>query len=157
MSTSPPLNIVVAEDNLSDVTLVGLALLDAGLNRSLRILPDGEQAMAFVESLDQDSTLPAIDLLLLDLNLPKLDGEEILKRLRATSRGAQTPVLVMTGSSAPRDFERVHRHGGVHFFRKPFGFAEYMRLGGIVKEILFSQESVRGENSGYSLDLGELA
>ncbi len=154
MSTSRPLNIVVAEDNQPDVTLVGLALMNAGLNRSLRILSDGEQAMAFVESLDRDSSLPAIDLLLLDLNLPKMDGEEILKRLRSTSRNAQTPVVVMTGSNEARDYERLRRHGGVHFFRKPFSLAEYMHLGGIVREILFPKKGVRRETPGKSLNLG---
>lgn len=155
-STSLPLNIVLAEDNPRNVTLVDLALTRAGLNSTLHILCDGEQAMAFIESLGQDPRLPAIDLVLLDLNLPKLDGEEVLKRLRATGRSAQTPVVVMTGSGAARDYERVRRHGGVHYFHKPFSLAEYMSLGGIVRDILFPKKDVRGETSGNSVVLGEI-
>lgn len=154
-STSLPLNIVLAEDNPPDVTLVDLALRRADLNSTLRILCDGEQATAFIESLGRDPRLPAIDLVLLDLNLPKLDGEEVLKRLRATRRSAQTPVVVMTGSGAARDYERVCRHGGVHYFRKPFSLAEYMSLGGIVRDILFPKKDVRREISAESLKAGD--
>jgi CheY-like chemotaxis protein len=142
--TCPPLKIVLAEDNPHDVTLVRLALSDAGLNFDLSVLADGEQAISFIESLDQDSKQPMIDLLLLDLNLPKRGGEEILKRLRSTERIAQTPVIVMTGSHAERGYETAQKNAAIHYFSKPLNLAEYRRLGTLVRDF-FSQKGIRSE------------
>ena len=131
-----PLHLALAEDNPDDVLLVRMALRDAGLNCTLHVFHDGEQAISFFETLDRHSTQPSIDLLLLDLHLPKRDGEEILKRLRSTERSAQTPVVVMTSSSAPHDYEKAQKNAAVYYFEKPSSAAEYMRLGGIVREVL---------------------
>jgi CheY-like chemotaxis protein len=141
VSTCPPLKIVLAEDNPHDVILVRMALSDAGLNFDLTVLADGEQAIRFLDRLDQDPRQPMIDLLLLDLNLPKWDGEEILKRLRSTERIAQTPVIVMTGSPAPRASETAQKNAAVHYFHKPLNLAAYMRLGTLVRDFFSSQKS----------------
>ena len=141
---SMPLNIVVAEDNPHDVTFVRMALEEAGLDCELRVLGDGEAALTYIESLEKDSGRQVIDLLLLDLNLPKRDGEEVLKRLRSTERIAQTPVIVMTGSEETKAYESAQNNAAVHYFRKPSNFAEYMRLGTIVRELVFSRNSACG-------------
>jgi CheY-like chemotaxis protein len=147
VSTSVSLNIVIAEDNPHDVLFVRMALQDAGLDCDLRVLKDGDQAIQFIESTDRDRNQPPIDLLLLDLSLPKRDGEEILKRLRATERIAQTPVIVMTGSDAPQGYESAQKNAAVEYFRKPSDFAKYMRLGVIVRDLLSARTSASGAAS----------
>ena len=150
-----PVQIVIAEDNPADVKLVHMALRDAGLNCSLRIVGDGAQAIALIETLDADSKAAPIDLLLLDMHLPKYDGEDVLKRLRSTdlnlpkkngedvlrrlrssAKCGRTLVLVVTSSDSARDREPVAALGIAGYFKKPSEYAEFMKLGSIVKRLL---------------------
>jgi CheY-like chemotaxis protein len=124
------MEITLIEDSPGDTMLVRLALSEAGLNCGLRVIEDGEQAIIFLESLSP------IDLVLVDMNLPKRSGEEILTRLRSIECYAQTPVIVMTGSDAPSDRERMEKHALLTYFRKPSSLAEFMQLGSIVREAL---------------------
>ena len=135
------MQIVLAEDNSADVMLVRLALESAGIHCDLHILDDGEKAIAFIEELDASPQSRPVDLLLLDMHLPKRDGDEILKRLRSADHYAQTPVIVMTASDAPRDHDQAKKHAAMHYFRKPSNLAEYMQLGIIVRDLLNSQPS----------------
>ena len=146
---SSSLRIALAEDNPHDVTLVRMALKGAGLEFDLNVLPDGDQAISFIETLDRDFRGPAIDLLLLDLHLPKRDGEEILKHLRSTERIAQTPVIVMTGSQDPESYETAARNAALHYFRKPSCVAEYMRLGPLVLDFFLSRKSDSNEKPPF--------
>jgi CheY-like chemotaxis protein len=74
--------------------------------------------------------------LLLDLHLPKRDGEEVLRRLRASERCGQTPVVILTSSDSPIDRETAERNAALHYFRKPSTLEQYMRLGDVVKDII---------------------
>ena len=94
--------ILIAEDNPADVALVREALKIHDINCVLHVLRDGEQALALLDSLDRDPKTPRVDLLILDMHLPKHDGEDVLKRLRSTEHYAQTPVIVMTSQSSSR-------------------------------------------------------
>jgi CheY-like chemotaxis protein len=135
-----PFQILLAEDSAADVSLVRIALLDNGLNHVLHVARDGAEAIAFIEKADSDRTAPGPDLLLLDMHLPKYNGEEILKRLRSTELYAETPVVVMTSSDAPQDRERAQRHAARCYFHKPSRLDEFMRLGVIVRDILTGEE-----------------
>jgi two-component system, chemotaxis family, response regulator Rcp1 len=142
---------------IRDVILVRMARKDAGLNCKSRVLAEGEEALAFIGRLDQDFSQPVIDLPLMDLNSPKPDGEEILMRLRSTERIAQTPVIVVTGSYAPRAYESAQKNAALHYFRKPVNFAEYMLVGMIIRDLLdllLSRKSVRSEISDFRLKEG---
>src|SRR5215831_10919455 len=132
----PLFQIVVAEDNPADVTLVRMALREAGLTCAVTVVDDGEKAISLIEQLDEDSSAPAIDLLLLDLHLPKREGADILSRLRSTERNAQTPVIVMTASDAPKDHETAQKYAAIHYFRKPNSLGEFMQLGAIARGVL---------------------
>ena len=94
--------ILLAEDSAADIGIVRIALRDQNLDHILHVARDGEEAIAFIENADNDAKSPGPDLLLLDMHLPKYDGEAILKRLRSTERYAQTPVVVMTSFGRPR-------------------------------------------------------
>ena len=127
------MHIVLAEDNPADVLLVREALREHGIDHSLHVIDDGDAALAFIDHLDANSTARCPDLLLLDLHLPKRNGGEILRYLRASERCAQTPVVVLTSSESPRDQENAERHAAVHYFVKPSRLGKFMELGTIVK------------------------
>jgi len=134
-----PLQIVLAEDNPADVMLVRLALKEAEVHCELHVMDDGDKAFAFITALDADPQSAPIDLLLLDMHLPKRDGEEIVEWLRSTRHHAQTPVIFMTGSDAERDHDQAKKHAVLHYFRKPSDFAEFMELGVIIRNLLVAQ------------------
>jgi CheY-like chemotaxis protein len=128
--------ILLAEDNPADILLVREALADRAIAYQLQVVSDGEKAVEFIARIDRDSTLFCPKLLLLDLHLPKRDGEEILRCLRSSERCGLTPVVVMTSSDAPRHMEMAAKNAALHYFRKPTSLEEFMKLGDVVKEII---------------------
>jgi CheY-like chemotaxis protein len=115
---------------------VRAALREHRIECELHVISDGEEALSFIDSLDLDSTIPCPDLLLLDLYLPKRDGNEILSHLRASERCAQTPVVVLTSSDAPSDHENADKNAAIHYFRKPSSLGKFMELGIIIKAVI---------------------
>jgi CheY-like chemotaxis protein len=128
--------ILLAEDNPADVQLVREALEDRAVTCRLRVAADGDQAIKFIEQVDRDSTVSCPKLLLLDLHLPGHDGEAILRRLRASERCGQTPVVILTSSDSPRDREKAAANAALHYFRKPATLEQFLQLGDIVANIL---------------------
>ena len=133
---SQPFEILIAEDNPADVALVREALKMHDINCVLHVLRDGEQALALLDSLDRDPKLPRVDLLMLDMHLPKHDGEEILKRLRSTEHYAQTPVIVMTSYPSNLIEANATKHAAMFYFRKPSTLDELSELGSMVRNVL---------------------
>ena len=131
-----PTQIVLAEDNATDVLMVREVLNRHNIHCDLKVLEDGDEALAFIDKLDLDSESPCPDLLLLDLHLPKRDGEEVLRYLRGSERCAQTPVVVLTSSDSPHDRESAEKNAALHYFRKPITVNQFMALGLIVKEVI---------------------
>jgi chemotaxis family two-component system response regulator Rcp1 len=143
--------ILLAEDNEGDVYLAKLALQDHGLNQDVHVLADGETALSFVERLEWDNNVPSVALMLLDLHLPKRDGLEVLRRLRAGKRGARIPVVVLTSSDSPADRESAEEYESVCFFRKPSSLDEFLLLGAVAKNLIDSRaEDVRGASAAMS-------
>lgn len=145
---TPTFEILLAEDNAADVMLVRTALAEQQIDCALHVMKDGAQAIAFIEKIDADRRQRPLDLLLLDMHLPKHDGEDILKRLRSTERNAQTPVIVMTASDSPRDKEKAQKHAALHYFKKPSDLSEFMQLGDIIRDILAATKSRGPSASG---------
>ena len=137
MAAEPPL-IFLIEDNEADVHLVRASLDEHGVAHQLRVMKDGEQAARFIDRIDTDQSarqrLPA--LIILDLNLPKRDGREVLKHLRASPRCAEVPVIVVTSSDSPADRDATAALGARAYFRKPSQLEEFMRLGSLIKELI---------------------
>lgn len=129
----------MAEDNLPDALLVREAVRAEKLPLEIHVASDGEQAIAFIARADADPDAPCPHLLLLDLNLPKKNGFEVLKRLRASEKCKDIPVLIMTSSDAPEDRQRAAELGA-GYFRKPGSYEAFLKLGGVLKELL----TVRG-------------
>lgn len=134
--TCAPCHILLAEDNPADVGLVREVLREHKVHCDLRVICDGEQMLSFIDRLDRESDLPCPDLLLLDLHLPKRDGNDVLRYLRASERCARTPVVVFTSSDSPSDHESAERHAVIHYFRKPSSLVQFLQLGTIIIDVI---------------------
>jgi len=99
------------------------------------VASDGEKAIEFIARAERDPDAPAPHLLLLDINLPKLDGFEVLKRLRASGKYKGIPVLVISSSDSPSDRSQAAELGA-RYFRKPPNYDEFLKLGGVLKQML---------------------
>lgn len=128
--------ILLVEDDLGDAELVREILREHQINCSLRVVHDGAQAIAFLNAIDTDPKAPALDLILLDMGLPKRDGGAVLKRLRSTERYAQTPVIVISGLATSAVEEAATRNAAIMYFKKPSTLDEFMKLGSIVRRVL---------------------
>jgi two-component system response regulator len=131
-----PWHILIVEDNKSDVFLIQRALNKSGIEAQIHVADDGEKAFSFFEEADGAATAPCPDLVMLDINLPRYKGEDILRKLRASSRCRNALVLVVTSSDSIRDRERMEALGANEYFRKPSDFSEFMKLGHIVRDLL---------------------
>lgn len=90
--------------------------------------------MAFIDRAENDDDAP--QLLLLDLNLPKKSGVEILERVRRSPKCGHIPVIIVTSSNSPQDQAQIMRLGATRYFRKPMNYEQFMKVGDIVKEVL---------------------
>src|SRR6185295_15514564 len=120
--------IILVEDAKPDVMLAREALKRGGLDFELSVLNDGEKAVELIDRLDNDQSAPIPDLVLLDLNLPKKSGLQVLERIRNSHRCSQIPVVVVTSSDSPRDRDQVTHLGATRYFQKPSNLDDLMKL-----------------------------
>lgn len=134
--------ILVIEDNAADVHLLELALKKAGLNFKLVVLEDGAEAMAFIRREDKYAKIPIPDLAILDLNLPRTSGMEVLAALRRSAL-ASVPVAIVTSSSAPQERMKAQALHVERFITKPPDLEDFLQMGTTLKEVLLgSQDSL---------------
>jgi CheY-like chemotaxis protein len=134
--SSPRFHIILVEDAEPDVLLVREALEQSGLKFELRVFEDGEQGVDFVETVDRDETVARPHLFLLDLNLPKKTGGQILERVRQSPRCGRIPVVILTSSDSHRDKAQAADLNATGYFRKPSRLDEFMKLGPYVRDLL---------------------
>ena len=124
--------ILLVEDNPDDEELTRLALSESGVSGSLVVARDGAAALDYLArpagpapgaGPGKDSALP--QLVLLDLKLPKVDGLEVLRRLRADARTALLPVVILTSSDEEQDLLSGYRLGANSYVRKPVDFSKF--------------------------------
>ncbi len=127
--------VLLVEDNPADANLVEEALAEAHVECGLQILGDGTKALEFLARIEQEGS-PCPDLVLLDLNLPRLSGEEVLRRVRASSKCGCMKVLIITSSNAAGDRQRVMQLGATDYFRKPSSLEQFLELGPKVRQML---------------------
>lgn len=138
--------ILLAEDNPADVYLIREALREHDVAFTLQVAEDGKDVLAFLSG--ESSTLPpgVPKLIILDLNLPRHDGIEILQRVRATTRLSGVPVVVLTSSDSPRDRLIATELGATRYLRKPSSLEQFLQLGAVFKELLSSPPSPNKES-----------
>lgn len=127
---------MLIEDSPIDVFLVKAAIAAHGLDIELHVLENGEQATGFIARIESDDSAACPDLFLLDLNLPRTSGFEVLSRLRRSKRCASVPVLVVTSSDADKDRAESAALGATSYFRKPSGYEAFLKIGEVIREML---------------------
>lgn len=132
--SAPKFQILVVEDNVADVFLIRTMLEEADLSFELNACGDGAEALRLIESIEA-AQVPAPDLLLLDLNIPKHSGEEILQRFHHAANCAHTPVIVITSSDSPKERSRAAEMGA-SYFRKPADLEQFMALIDMIQHAL---------------------
>ena len=139
--------ILLAEDNPADVYLIREALREHGVVFTLRVAADGKEMLAFLSGEPSPLTPEIPQLIILDLNLPRHDGIEILQRVRATTRLSRVPVVVLTSSDSPRDRMLATELGATRYLRKPSSLEQFLELGAVFKELLStSPDTEEAEN-----------
>jgi len=101
----------------------------------VQIAPDGERALEIIVRAENDADAPRPHILLLDLNLPKIDGFELLRRIRASDKFKDIPVVIVTSSDSPADRSEAARLGA-RYFRKPVTYDEFVKIGGFLRQLL---------------------
>ncbi len=141
-SPSPPdegpgkRRILIVEDSKADIFLIREAIEKQGIDALIDVVRDGEAATRYLAAADADPTAPRPDLILLDMNLPKKSGGEVLRDLRASAQCRNTKVMIVTSSDAPQDRTSVGAYAVAGYFKKPSTYAEFMQLGPLVKALL---------------------
>jgi len=127
--------VLLIEDNPTDVFVIRKVLDQCDLNLRLRIAKDGHDALLYLDDVSREES-PCPVLVLLDLNVPKISGLEVLRRLRDGSPCNRTPVIVVTSSSEATDRAEVQRLAADAYFQKPVDLAAYMELVPLIKRVL---------------------
>lgn len=123
-----PIQILLVEDNPGDVRLTREALRDARVRNQLHVATDGEDAMAFLRREGGYAAAPSPDLVLLDLNLPKRDGREVLQDIKGDARLRHIPVVVLTTSQAERDILETYRLQANAYVTKPVDLEQFITV-----------------------------
>ena len=134
-SRSPmPIEILLVEDNPGDVRLTTEALRDAKVRNHLTVAPDGVEALAMLRKEGRHATVPRPDLILLDLNLPKKGGREVLEEVKADESLKHIPVVILTTSQAERDIAESYRLQANAYVTKPVDLEQFLKVVQTIEE-----------------------
>lgn len=123
-----PVEILLVEDNLGDVRLTQETFNRCKMHNSLSVARDGEEAMDFLRSCLNGGETALPDVILLDLNLPRKDGREVLAEIKKDPRLKHIPVIILTVSGAAEDILRSYEMHANCYMTKPVEFSEFVRL-----------------------------
>ena len=132
--------ILLAEDDRGDQELTRRALEQGKIRNELRVVEDGEEALAYLYrrgKYKDPATSPRPDLLLLDLNLPRVDGRQVLEKVRSDSRLRRMAVVVLTTSRQEEDVLRSYELGCNSFITKPVGMDQFIQVIQALEEYWF--------------------
>lgn len=126
MSEKEPVDILLAEDNPGDVKLTRKALDQGRLVNNLHVVNDGVETMAFLRNDGEFADSPRPDLVLLDLNMPRKDGREVLEEIKADEDLRRIPVVVLTSSEAEEDVVKSYELHANAYLTKPVDFDGFL-------------------------------
>jgi chemotaxis family two-component system response regulator Rcp1 len=123
-----PVEILLVEDNPGDVDLALEALEDSKISNKVSVAGDGEEAMAFLHRTGNHAGATRPDLILLDLNLPKKDGRQVLAEIKADDNLKQIPVVILTSSQAEEDILKSYNLHANCFITKPIDLHQFLHV-----------------------------
>lgn len=129
-----PIEVLLVEDNPGDVRLTREALKEGKVWNTLHVVEDGVAAMAFMRREGEYAHAPRPDLILLDLNLPRKDGREVLALLKADENLKRIPVIILTTSQAEEDILKAYNLNANCYISKPVDFEQFLKVVRSIKE-----------------------
>ena len=138
ITSGRPIEILLVEDSATDVMLAEEALEEAKMRNNLHVVKDGVEAMAFLRKQGKYSNVPRPDLMLLDLNMPRKDGREVLAEVKADVELKSIPVVVLTTSKAQEDVMKAY---GLHancYISKPVDFEQFTNVVRAIDQFWFT-------------------
>ena len=123
-----PIEILLVEDNLGDADLAREALDGSKFNNDLHVVDDGEKAMAFLRREGPYADMPRPDLILLDLNLPRKDGRQVLAEIKADDYLKRIPVVILTTSKAEEDVIKSYNLHANCYITKPIDLHQFLNV-----------------------------
>jgi two-component system response regulator len=150
ISSGRPIEILLVEDSSTDVMLAEEALEHAKMRNNLHVVKDGVEAMAFLRNEGKYFDVPRPDLMLLDLNMPRKDGREVLAEVKADDNLKTIPVVVLTTSQAQEDVLKAY---GLHancYISKPVDFQQFTNVVQAIDQFWFTVVTLPTGNEGGS-------
>ncbi|MEU4804274.1 response regulator [Actinosynnema sp. NPDC023587] len=145
--TSTPLTVLLVEDDPGDVLLITEALQGRGRNPRVHTVTDGAEAVSFLYRAGEHATAPRPDVVLLDLNLPRMDGREVLAHIKSDPDLRSIPVVVLTTSGAAEDIMRTYESHANAYITKPIDADDFATLVSRVDE--FYSDVARLPDQGW--------
>jgi CheY-like chemotaxis protein len=127
-NVAPPVEILLVEDNPGDVRLTKEALKEGKVYNNLHWAKDGVEAMEFLRQEGRHAKAPRPDIILLDLNLPKKDGREVLASIKGDARFKQIPVVILTTSEAEEDVLKSYELHANCYVTKPVDLEKFIQV-----------------------------
>jgi two-component system, chemotaxis family, response regulator Rcp1 len=138
LASSRPAEILLAEDNENDVELTRMAFKRCKLMLNMHHVPDGEECMAFLRKQGKYCNAPTPDLILLDLNMPRLDGREVLAEIVADKTLSAIPVVVLTTSGQDEEILKLYKLRCSSYIIKPVDFEQFLKAVRLIAEYWFT-------------------
>jgi CheY-like chemotaxis protein len=123
-----PIHILLVEDNEGDILLITDALKEGKIFNTISVVKDGWEAVAFLEKINGHSDAPTPDLVLLDVNLPKMNGHEVLKRVKSNEKISHIPIIMLTTSSAEKDIFLSYKNHANCYITKPVEVSDFLEV-----------------------------
>jgi CheY-like chemotaxis protein len=142
------MHILLVEDNPADARLTAEALRESKIPSSLDLIDDGDEAMAFLRREGKYRDAPRPDLVLLDLNLPKKDGMEMLAEIKGRRELRQIPVVILTTSSDTQDIRRAYELHANCYVVKPYDVAQHFMWVEVIQNFWFNVASLPSPGCG---------
>ena len=138
MDNIKPVDILLVDDNKGDVLLTKSAFEDAKIKNIINVAYDGEEALRYLKKEDEfaDATTP--DLILLDLNMPKKDGHEVLEEIKQDDHLRRIPVVILTSSKAERDIVKTYNLHANSYLVKPVDLMQFADVVNAIEGFWFS-------------------
>ncbi|WKY47686.1 response regulator [Eubacteriaceae bacterium ES3] len=122
------INILLVEDNMGDIDLTLMAFEESELNCEIEVLEDGKSALAYLMKNEPFTNAVTPDLVLLDINLPKLSGLDILTRVKSNPDTRRIPVVILTTSNSDKDIFAAYNNYVNAYLNKPIDFNDFLQL-----------------------------
>jgi chemotaxis family two-component system response regulator Rcp1 len=133
-----PIEILLVEDNPGDVRLTREALKEGKVLNHLSVVCDGVEALAFLHKENEYATRPSPDIILLDLNLPRMDGRELLARLKTDEKLKRIPVVILTTSKAEEDIIQTYNLHANCYITKPVDLNQFITVVKSIEDFWFT-------------------